>query len=97
MLTSKVKITSIYRALVAILFVLVLALPASATWKPLAGMPAARSNAAVETINGIVYVAGGYNAGGEFNPAGVQSNDEHLDDSGEYADYFVPRGWRWSD
>ncbi len=73
LLTSKVKITSIYRALVAILFVLVLALPASATWKPLAGMPAARSNAAVETINGIVYVAGGYNAGGSstlqaFNP-----------------------------
>jgi N-acetylneuraminic acid mutarotase len=46
------------------LSVLVLALPASATWKPLSGMPATRSSAAVETINGIVYVAGGYNAGG---------------------------------
>lgn len=73
LLASKVKITDIPRALVGVLSLLVLTLPASAAWKPLAAMPAARSNAAAETINGIVYVAGGYNAGGTstlqaFNP-----------------------------
>jgi len=48
-------------------------MPASAAWKPMAAMPAARSNAAVESINGVIYVAGGSNAGGTstlqaFNP-----------------------------
>src|SRR6202795_831526 len=73
MKTSRVKISPDYRPLVGMLTVLLLTLPASAIWKPLAPMPSARSNAAVETINGIVYIAGGYNAGGtssllSFNP-----------------------------
>src|SRR6202158_4148990 len=72
MKTPRLKISR-YRPLVGMLAVLLLALPASAIWKPLAPMPSARSNAAVEAINGIVYIAGGYNAGGtssllSFNP-----------------------------
>src|ERR1035438_4534119 len=65
--------TSAYRPLLGILALVLLSLPAHAAWKPLAAMPTARSNAAMESINGIVYVAGGYNAGGtstllSFNP-----------------------------
>jgi N-acetylneuraminic acid mutarotase len=62
------------RPLLGILALVLLSLPASAAWKPMAAMPTARSNAAMETINGIVYVAGGYNAGGTstllaYNPS----------------------------
>src|ERR1700688_5140799 len=73
MKAPSITISHVYRPLVGVLAALLLTLPASAIWKPLAPMPSARSNAAVETINGIVYIAGGYNAGGTstllaFNP-----------------------------
>jgi hypothetical protein len=64
MKVPKDSIAHDYRTLVVILATLLLSLPASAAWKNLAPMPSGRYQAAVETINGIVYVAGGYNAGG---------------------------------
>ena len=73
MKAPSITISHVCRPLVGVLAALLLSLPASATWKPLAAMPSARSNAAVEAINGIVYVAGGYGGGGtatlmSFNP-----------------------------
>ena len=43
-----------YYPLVGLLALLLLTLPASAAWKPMAAMSSARSNAAVESINGVV-------------------------------------------
>jgi N-acetylneuraminic acid mutarotase len=57
-----------------VMAVLLLALPASAgNWKTLAPMPAGRDDAAVETINGIIYVVDGSSGGATptlqaFNP-----------------------------
>ena len=43
---------------------LLLSLPAHAAWKSMAPIPAPTGSAAVESINGIIYVAGGNNGGG---------------------------------
>jgi len=64
MKAPKTRSVSSYHLLAGVLAVLLASLPASAaTWKSKASMPAARDGAAVESINGIVYVAGGYNGG----------------------------------
>src|ERR1700692_4919213 len=78
MKAPSITISHVYRPLVGVLAALLLTLPASATWKPLAPMPSARSNAAVETINGIVYVAGGYGGGGGLNLMGVNTRNKNL-------------------
>src|ERR1039458_5196196 len=51
-----------YRMLLGILAALLLSLPANAAnWKSMAPLPVAAGNAAVESISGIIYVAGGGN------------------------------------
>jgi len=72
---SKARTVRGYRTLVGILAALLLTLPASASgWKNKKAMPSARYWAAVETINGIIYVAGGNGGSGDtstlqaFNP-----------------------------
>jgi len=61
----ELRIARNYRLLAGILAALLLTLPASAAnWNTtLAPMPSGRTQPAVETINGIVYVAGGYTSG----------------------------------
>jgi N-acetylneuraminic acid mutarotase len=61
-----------YRAIGGILAALLLSLPASAAWKPMAA-PTSTGYAAAESINGIIYIAGGDNGGPNsmlqaFNP-----------------------------
>ena len=70
----KVRIARDYRALAGILAALLLSLPANAEWKPMASLPVPTGSAAAESINGIIYVAGGNNASAKnstlqaFNP-----------------------------
>src|ERR1700682_4856789 len=59
MKVSKVGTVRGYRAMVGILAALLLSLPANAAWKPMATPPVPTSSAAAESINGIIYVAGG--------------------------------------
>jgi N-acetylneuraminic acid mutarotase len=73
--TSKARGVRGYSTLVGILAALLLTLPAHAVtpWKNKKAMPNARYSTAVEQINGIIYVAGGYNGGDTstlqaFNP-----------------------------
>src|ERR1022692_5047446 len=61
---SKVKTVLQYRELVEVLAALLLSLPANAAWKPMAPLPASNYLAAAESINGIVYVAGGNGGSG---------------------------------
>src|SRR6202051_4539778 len=74
MKVSKVRTVRGYQALVGILAVLLLSFPANAAWKPMATPPVPTGSAAAESINGIIYVAGGANASGKnstlqaFNP-----------------------------
>src|SRR5260370_11979896 len=71
---SKMRTVRGYRVLVGILAALLLSLPANAAWKPMATPPVPTGSAAAESINGIIYVAGGANASGKnatlqaFNP-----------------------------
>jgi len=64
-----------YHAMVGILAASLLSLPASAAdWKSMAPLPASNYLAAAESINGIIYVAGGQGSSGPtstlqaFNP-----------------------------
>jgi hypothetical protein len=57
----KVSIAHDHRMLAMILATLLLSLPASAAWKPMAPVPVSSYFAAAESINGIIYVAGGGN------------------------------------
>ena len=58
----KVKSVRAYRPLVGVLASLLLSLPAAAAaWKPMANLPVPTGSAAAESINGIIYVAGGSN------------------------------------
>src|ERR1700676_2081172 len=74
MKASKVRTVRGYRAMVGILAALLLSLPANAVWKPMATPPVPTGSAAAESINGIIYVAGGATASGKnstlqaFNP-----------------------------
>ena len=74
MKVSKVRSVRGYRAMVGILAALLLSLPAYAAWKPMATPPVPTGSAAAESINGIVYLAGGASASGKnstlqaFNP-----------------------------
>src|SRR5260370_3934678 len=71
---SKGRTVSGYRAMVGILAALLLSLPANAAWKPMATPPIPTGYAAAESINGIIYVAGGANGSAKnstlqaFNP-----------------------------
>src|SRR3979490_1800796 len=74
MKASKGGAVRVSRALVGILAALLLSLPANAAWKPMATPPVPTGSAAAESINGIIYVAGGARASGKnatlqaFNP-----------------------------
>ncbi len=62
-----------YRALVGTMAALLLSLPASAAWKPMASTSVPTGYAAAESINGVIYIAGGDNGGPNsmlqaFNP-----------------------------
>lgn len=59
MKVSKLRIASVYHALVGILAAPLLSLPANAAWKLKTPPPAPRAGVAAEAINGIIYVAGG--------------------------------------
>src|SRR5260370_39228049 len=71
---SKGRTVRGYRAMVGILAALLLSLPANAAWKPMATPPVPTRYAAAESINGIIYVAGGANGSAKnstlqaFNP-----------------------------
>jgi N-acetylneuraminic acid mutarotase len=65
MKTSEVRTVPAYRTLFVVLAALLLTLPANAAWKNKKAMPSGRYSAAVETINGIIYVAGGNNGSGD--------------------------------
>jgi len=68
------KVRSVrYHALVGTVAASLLSLPASAAWKPMAPPPAATGYAAAESINGVIYIAGGDYGGPDsmlqaFNP-----------------------------
>src|ERR1700674_126861 len=74
MKASKVRTVRGYRVLVGILAALLLSLPANAAWKPMATPPVPTGYAAAESINGIIYLAGGANGSAKnstlqaFNP-----------------------------
>src|ERR1700681_482575 len=71
---SKVRTVRGYRAMLGVLAALLLSLPANAAWKTMATPPVPTGSAAAESINGIIYVAGGATASGSnstllaFNP-----------------------------
>src|SRR5258707_14159142 len=71
---SKGRTVRGYRAMVGILAALLLSLPANAAWKPMAPPPVPTGYAAAESINGIIYLAGGANGSAKnatlqaFNP-----------------------------
>src|ERR1700676_701899 len=71
---SKVGTVRGYQTLVGILAALLLSLPANAAWKTMATPPVPTGSAAAESINGIIYVAGGASASAKnstlqaFNP-----------------------------
>src|SRR5260370_20941503 len=71
---SKVRTVRGYRAMLGVLAALLLSLPAHAAWKTMATPPVPTGSAAAESINGLIYVAGGASASGKnstlpaFNP-----------------------------
>src|ERR1700674_2609200 len=74
MKASEVRTVRGYRTLFGILAALLLSLPANAAWKSMATPPVPTGYAAAESINGIIYLAGGANGSAKnstlqaFNP-----------------------------
>src|ERR1700676_5505253 len=62
---SKVRTVRGYRAMLGVLAALLLSLPANAAWKTMATPPVPTGSAAAESINGIIYGAGGASASGK--------------------------------
>src|ERR1700682_988158 len=74
MKVAKVRTVRGYRTMLGILASLLLSVPANAAWKSMATPPVPTGYAAAESINGIIYVAGGANGSAKnstlqaFNP-----------------------------